>query len=96
MNKILNEEFYGIEKTSNNKKYKQFDVKKSTWHWMEVSLGCVLKIIISIIAFILAWECSANSNIIVKILISTFAASFAEFYIIYYAIYRVFLQNKCY
>ena len=95
MNKILNEQFYGIEKTSNNKNYKQFNVKKNTWHWIEVSFACVLKIVISIIAFVLAWECSSNSNIVLRLLISIFAAGLGEFYIIYYAVYRVFLDNKC-
>ena len=95
MDKLLNEQFYGIEKTPNNNNYKQFDVKKNKWHWAQVSVACVIKVVISIIALILAWECSANSNIALRILYSIIAATFAEFYIIYYAIYRVFLDNKC-
>ena len=95
MDKRLSEQFYGIEKTPNKDNYNQFDVKNNTWHWAQVSIGCVIKVVISIIAMILAWECSATSNIVLRIITSAIAAIFAEFYIIYYAIYRVFLDNKC-
>ena len=93
MDKRLNEEFYGIKNTKN---YIKFNAEKNTWHWIQVSLLCIIKIAISIIAMYLVWDCSSQDNIILRVIYTLIAALSAEFYIIYYAIYRVFLGNKCY
>tara|TARA_B100000925_G_scaffold232638_1_gene181164 strand:- start:391 stop:714 length:324 start_codon:yes stop_codon:yes gene_type:complete len=73
-----------------------FNVKKNMSHWVQVSSICIIKILISIIAMILAWNCSSKENIILRILVTIISGLFGEFYILYYAIYRTFLGNKCY
>lgn len=74
----------------------EFNVKKNTWHWGQVTVICIIKILISIIAMILAWNCSAKENIVLRLIITIVSGMFAEFYILYYAIYRTYLGNKCY
>jgi hypothetical protein len=69
--------------------------KKKTWHWAQVSLVCILKILVSLIAASLAWGCNSSQNIILRFLITIIAILFSEFYVIYYAFYRVFMGNNC-
>jgi len=73
-----------------------FNIKKKKWHWIQVSLVCVIKLLISLIALYLVWDCSQKENIIIRVINVIIAMIMPEFYIIYYAIYRVFLGNKCY
>lgn len=73
-----------------------FDIEKNTWHWFQVTLVCIIKIAITLIALILVWDCSQKEHLLVKILYAFIAFFMPELYIIYYSIYRVFLGNKCY
>jgi hypothetical protein len=56
----------------------------------------VLQIIISLCAFVLAWDCNRMSSGILRILVTIVATIFSEFYIIYYAIYHVLMGFQCY
>ena len=46
----------------------EFNPKKNTWHWFQVTIACLIKIVISIIAVYLSWDCSSKSNIIIRAL----------------------------
>mgnify|MGYP004157114325 CR=1 FL=1 len=78
--------------STDKNKYKH---KKNTWHWLQLSLVCILKLIVSLMAASLAWGCNSSQNIILRFIIAIIALIFSEFYIIYYAIYRVFMGNNC-
>lgn len=82
--------------TKEHEKDINFNIKKNSWHWVQVSLVCIIKLLISLIALYLVWDCSQKENIILKVIYIIVAMTMPEFYIIYYAIYRVFLGNKCY
>ena len=82
--------------TKEHEKGINFNIKKNNWHWVQVSLVCIIKLLISLIALFLVWDCSQKENIILKVIYIITALTMPEFYIIYYAIYRVFLGNKCY
>jgi hypothetical protein len=69
--------------------------KKNTWHWVQVTIACTIRLILTIIAGYLSWNCSASSPLILRILITFASLLFSEIYIIYYAIYRVYMGNKC-
>ena len=68
---------------------------KSSWHWLQVTSVCAIKLILSIIAGYLSWKCSVKDNIFIRILITIFAVLFSEIYILYFSIYRVYMGNKC-
>ena len=74
---------------------KQPKPEKSNWHWLQVSIVCVLKLLVFIIAVYLSWNCNQKEPLLLKVLISTLAGLFSEFYIIFYAVYRIYLGNKC-
>tara|TARA_B100001093_G_scaffold517448_1_gene599017 strand:- start:1803 stop:2099 length:297 start_codon:yes stop_codon:yes gene_type:complete len=97
---MYNRENFAVQNIESNKgdqhKNTEFNVKKNPSHWLQVSIICVIKILISIIAMILAWDCSSRENIVLRIIITLISGLFAEFYILYYSIYRVYLGNKCY
>ena len=73
---------------------RQQDIK-SSWHWIQVSLACLIKFTLFFIAIYLSWNCNHKENIFVRVFISSLAGFFSEFYILYYAVYRVFMGNKC-
>lgn len=73
-----------------------FDIEKNTWHWLQVTLVCIIKIAITLIALVLVWDCAQKDHFLLKIFYAFIAFFSPELYIIYYAIYRVFLGNKCY
>jgi len=63
---------------------------------LPVATIIVLQIVISLCAFVLAWDCNRMSNGILRLLVSIVATIFSEFYIIYYAIYHVLMGFQCY
>lgn len=63
---------------------------------LNIGIVCFIKIIITIIAFYLCWECNQMSNIFFRIVVTGFSTIFSEIYIIYYALYHVFMGVKCY
>lgn len=69
--------------------------QKNNWHWFQVYTACIIKLILSIIAGSLVWQCNAKENILVKIVFTVLAVMFSEIYILYYAIYRTYMGNKC-
>lgn len=71
------------------------DMKKNTWHWVQVTSFGIIKIVLSIIAAYLSWTCSSSSNIVFRILITLLSICFSEIYIIYYSIYRIYMGNSC-
>ena len=56
----------------------------------------IVRLIISIIAFWLAWECNQMDGFIFRVLVSVVAFLLPEIYIVYYAIYHVFMGVQCY
>ena len=38
--------------------------KKNSWHWMQVTAACFIKIVLSLIAASLVWKCNSKENII--------------------------------
>ena len=68
---------------------------RSNWHWIQVTIVCAIKLLLSIIAGYLSWQCSAKDNIFIRIIITFFSILFSEIYILYYSIYRVYMGNKC-
>ena len=68
---------------------------KSNWHWTQVTIVCAIKLLLSIIAGYLSWQCNAKDNIFIRIVITFFSVLFSEIYILYYSIYRVYMGNKC-
>ena len=69
--------------------------RKNTWHWIQVTLACIIKIILSVIAASLVWNCNSKENILFRIILTILAVMFSEIYILYYAVYRVYMGNKC-
>ena len=65
-------------------------------HWIKVYTTIIIKVILSLIAVNLAWDCNKNSGVIMQLIISIIAFICSEIYILYYAFYRVFMGNKCY
>ena len=55
----------------------------------------LIKIVLSIIALGLTWDCSKNNSVFLKIIFSFFSVVFSEIYILYYSIYRICMGNKC-
>ena len=54
-----------------------------------------IKVVLSIIALGLTWDCNKNNNVFLKIIFAFMAIVFSEIYILYYAIYRICMGNKC-
>ena len=69
---------------------------KNSWHWIQVTSACVIKLILSLIAASLVWRCNSKENIIFRIVLTILAVMFSEIYILYYAVYRVYMGNKCF
>jgi len=91
---LANEENYKKNPDNYNQpEYK--DLNKSTWHWLQFSIVCVLKFLIFSIAVYLSWYCNQKEPLAIRILISILAGMFSEFYIIFYSVYRIYLGNKC-
>ena len=78
---------FGLEK---------FKVNNDQIHQVKVYVVIILRIVLSIIALYLSWDCGKNSSGIMRGLGSVVSALFPEIYIPYYAVYRVFMGNKCY
>ena len=55
----------------------------------------ILKLLIILIAIYLAWNCNAQSPILIRLLYTIIASLFSGFYILYYSIYRILLKNDC-
>ena len=94
------QERFSVQNIESNKadkhKNDEFNVNKNPSHWLQVSIICIIKVLISLIAMVLAWNCSAKENILLRVIITIISGIFGEFYILYYSIYRVYLGNKCY
>lgn len=84
------------ENEMQNTEVSEFNVEKNITHWIQVTTLCVIKILISLIAMVLAWNCNAKENLLFRVVLTLISGFFGEFYILYYAIYRTFLGNKCY
>lgn len=56
----------------------------------------IVRLIISVIAFWLAWECNQMDGFLFRVLVSVVAFLLPEIYIVYYAIYHVFMGVQCY
>ena len=69
--------------------------RKNTWQWIQVTSACIIKIILSVIAASLVWNCNSKENILFRIILTILAVMFSEIYILYYAVYRVYMGNKC-
>jgi hypothetical protein len=80
-------------KLNSNREYQY--VNKNKWHWLQVTLACVIKMMLSIIAASLVWSCNSKENILFRIVLTILAIMFSEIYILYYAVYRVYMGNKC-
>jgi len=65
-------------------------------HWIKLYATGIIRIILSVIAIYLSWDCNKNSGIFMKIILAIVAFLFSEIYILYYAVYRVFMGNNCY
>tara|TARA_B110000971_G_scaffold74459_1_gene76399 strand:- start:2328 stop:2591 length:264 start_codon:yes stop_codon:yes gene_type:complete len=65
-------------------------------HWIKLYSTGIIRIILSVIAIYLSWDCNKNSGIFMKIILAIVAFLFSEIYILYYAVYRVFMGNSCY
>ena len=74
----------------------KFSNNPEKMHWIKVYTTITIKLVLSLIAVYLAWDCNKNSSIVLRIIVSIIALVFSEIYILYYAIYRVFMGNKCY
>ena len=68
---------------------------KDNWHWFQVYSACIIKLILSIIAGSLVWNCNSKENLLLKIVFTVLAVMFSEIYILYYAIYRIYMGNQC-
>ena len=69
--------------------------QKDNWHWFQVYTACFIKLLLSIIAGTLVWQCNSKEHLLVKIIFTILAVMFSEIYILYYAIYRTYMGNKC-
>ena len=69
--------------------------QKNNWHWFQVYTACLIKLILSVIAGMLVWQCNSKENVFVKVVFTILAVMFSEIYILYYAIYRTYMGNKC-
>jgi hypothetical protein len=69
--------------------------QKDNWHWFQVYTACIIKLLLSIIAGTLVWQCNSKEHLLVKIIFTILAVMFSEIYILYYAIYRTYMGNKC-
>ena len=69
--------------------------QKDNWHWFQVYTACTIKLLLSIIAGTLVWQCNSKEHLLVKIIFTILAVMFSEIYILYYAIYRTYMGNKC-
>ena len=78
-----------------DRKVNESDEQKHSWHWIQLTVACVIKVALSIIAGKLVWECNSKEKLILKVIYTLFAIMFSEIDIIYYAIYRVYMGNKC-
>ena len=58
--------------------YIQESNSKSNWHWIQVTMVCAIKLILSIIAGYLSWGCSAGDNIFIRIIITIFSILFSD------------------
>tara|TARA_Y200000002_G_C22520527_1_gene595324 strand:+ start:26 stop:268 length:243 start_codon:yes stop_codon:yes gene_type:complete len=62
---------------------------------LKLTVIIIIKLIVSLIASYLVWDCNKNKNLFIKIIFLLIAFIFSEVYILYYAIYRIFMGNKC-
>jgi len=85
----------GFIPPNTNSQSSQDKSNKDNWHWFQVYSACVIKLILSIIAGSLVWNCNSNENLLLKIVFTALAVMFSEIYILYYAIYRIYMGNKC-
>lgn len=78
-------------------KENNFDKIKNTnkWHKSQLTIACIIKFILTIIAGYLCWNCNSSENIFLRILFTSVSAVFSEIYILYYAVYRVYMGNAC-
>ena len=95
INNHLSQDEIDIKYPDNFNPVNQIKPNKSSWHWIQVSTVCILKLLIFIIAIYLSWYCNQKEPLLIRILISTLAGLFSEFYIIFYSVYRIYLGNKC-
>ena len=63
---------------------------------LNIGIVCFIKVVITIIAFYLCWECNKMTNIIFRLVVTLFSTIFSEIYIVYYAFYHVFMGVNCY
>ncbi len=70
--------------------------KKQSVSWGKISIIMLCKIIISIVAFILALDCNRNMDITLRIFTTIIATIFSEIYVLYYSFYHIFMGAKCY
>ena len=95
-NSDINQIKTGYIPPDNSKTQVQEDnVQKDNWHWFQVYTACIIKLILSIIAGYLVWNCNSKENLFTKIIFTILAVAFSEIYILYYGIYRVYMGNKC-
>jgi hypothetical protein len=71
------------------------DNKNKICFW-KISTISVCHIIVSIVAFILSWECNQTMAMPMRIITTIISTIFSEIYILYYSIYHVFMGAKCY
>jgi hypothetical protein len=93
-NNVVSNEIYKTNPDNYNPEENK-DLNKSTWHWLQLSIVCILKFLIFAIAVYLSWYCNQKEPLAIRILISILAGIFSEFYIIFYSVYRIYLGNKC-
>ena len=65
------------------------------WHKSQLTIACIIKFILTLIAGYLCWNCNSSVNIFLRILFTAVSAIFSEIYILYYAVYRVYMGNAC-
>ena len=56
----------------------------------------VLKVLLGVFAWMLAWDCNQSLWFPFRTVISLVSSVFSEIYIIYYAFWRTIMGNKCY
>lgn len=62
--------------------------------WWKMSI-CTSRVILMVIAFILAWRCNSSINFLFRIFIALLASLFSEIYVVYFFLYRTVLGYKC-
>lgn len=69
--------------------------QSSKWHKAQITIACIIKFILVIIAGHLCWKCNSGENVFIRIIFTMISSVFSEIYILYYAVYRVYMGRSC-